>query len=154
MYVLNTDDSILAAPCQQDIDAAITGIKNAGLQITVDGTLAEFLGIKITRHDNGSFEMTQEHLTDQIIKENFVRNAKPAQTPANSSSTLKRHPTAPPFNKAFKYRSIIGKLNYLVGGLQPDVSYIAHQCVWFPETPKAPHGIAVWQLAKYLKGTK
>jgi hypothetical protein len=44
IYVLYTDDSILAGPDQNEIEKAIEDIKAAGLDITVEGDLQEFLG--------------------------------------------------------------------------------------------------------------
>ena len=39
MYVLYTDDSILAGPNQQEIDDAIKAIRRAKLDITVEGDI-------------------------------------------------------------------------------------------------------------------
>ena len=43
MYALYIDDSILAAPTRQELDKAIQAIKDAKLQITLEGDLADFL---------------------------------------------------------------------------------------------------------------
>ena len=47
MYALYIDDSILGAPTRQELDEAINAIKDAKLQITLDGDLTDFLGVKI-----------------------------------------------------------------------------------------------------------
>jgi hypothetical protein len=44
--VLNTDDFILPGPNLQVINKAIEDIKAAKLDITVDGDLQDFLGVK------------------------------------------------------------------------------------------------------------
>ena len=47
MYALYIDDSILGAPTHQELEEAIKAIKDAKLQITFEGDLADFLGVKI-----------------------------------------------------------------------------------------------------------
>ncbi len=70
IYLLNTDDSILAGPCQKEIEQIIVDIKAAGLEITKEGDIQDFLGFNIQRHrDKGEIELTQPHLIDQIIKD-------------------------------------------------------------------------------------
>ena len=49
MYVLYTDDSIIAGLDQQEIDHAITNIKKVKLNITIEGDLQDFLGINIEK---------------------------------------------------------------------------------------------------------
>ena len=49
MYALYIDDSILGAPMHQELEEAIKAIKDAKLQITLEGDLADFLGVKIER---------------------------------------------------------------------------------------------------------
>ena len=47
MYALYIDDSILGAPTRKELDAAIKAIQDAKLHITLEGDLADFLGVKI-----------------------------------------------------------------------------------------------------------
>lgn len=42
MYVLYTDDSILAGPSEKEIDQEIEDIKRVGLNINVEGDLQDF----------------------------------------------------------------------------------------------------------------
>jgi hypothetical protein len=49
MYVLYTDDSILAGPDKAKIDKVIADIQKAKLDITVEGDIQDFLGINIDR---------------------------------------------------------------------------------------------------------
>ena len=68
IYVLYTDDSILAGPSQDEIDQAISDIKEAGLNITVEGDVQDFLGVNIERHDDGTITFSQPHLIDKILQ--------------------------------------------------------------------------------------
>jgi hypothetical protein len=156
MYVLYTDDSILAGPNDKDIEQAIEDIKSAGLNITVEGDLQDFLGVNIERRSDGTIHLTQPHLIDQILNDLRLdqENVAIKTTPARSSSILRTYPESKPFDGHFNYRSVIGKLNYLERGSRPDIAYIVHQCARFASDPKVEHGAALKWLGRYLKGTR
>ena len=44
-------------------------MKGVGLDITIEGTLEDFLGINIARSKDGTIHMSQPQLIDQIIKQ-------------------------------------------------------------------------------------
>jgi hypothetical protein len=156
MYVLYTDDSVLAGPDRAEIDQVIEDIKKAKLDITVEGDIQDFLGINIERKGDGTIHLTQPHLIDSIIKELRLDddNVQIKTTPAKTSDILRRHAASKDFDNAFNYRSIIGKLNYLERGTRADISYITHQCARFAVSPKQEHGQAIKWLGRYLKGTR
>jgi len=54
----------------------------------------------------------------------------------------------------WNYRSVIGKLNYLVNNTRPDNSIFVHQCTRFYSNPKAIHKLAVKRIARYLLKTR
>ena len=64
LYVLYTDDSILAGPNKDKIEKILKQIKQAGLNITYEGDISYFLGINITKESNGNVELKQLHLID------------------------------------------------------------------------------------------
>ena len=101
MYVLYTDNSLLACPRQRDIDACIEDIKRAGLQFTIEGDLGDFLGINIQRHKDGSLQFTQSHLIDQIIDALNLSNTNTCNIPAPSSTILKRNEHGKQFDGLF-----------------------------------------------------
>ena len=157
MYVLYTDDSILAGPDEKEIDQIIKELQNSELNVTVEGDLQDFLGVNIKRKQDDTIHLTQPHLIDQVLKDlklDTKQNLKTKSTPASSSKLLSRHSESPDFDKSFDYRSIIGKLRYLEKGSRSDISYITHQCARFSSNPKREHGEAIRWLARYLKGTR
>ncbi len=88
MYVLYTDDSLLAGPDRNEIDQIIEELQTkAKLAITVEGDLADFLGVNIERRSNGTIHMTQPHLIDQILDDLRLNDdsVKDKGTPAASS---------------------------------------------------------------------
>ena len=156
MYALYTDDSILAGPCPKEIDKIMTLMRKVKLDITEEGTLEDFLGVNIDRKKDGTIHLTQPLLIDSILKDlNLLGplvNAK--NTPACSSKILKRHSDSEPFDNSFKYRSVIGKLNYLERGSRSDISYAVHQCARFCSDPRKEHGEAIKWLGRYLLSTR
>lgn len=155
IYVLYTDDSILAGPDPKEIKRTVKQMQAAGLDITIEGDLTDFLGVNIDRHDDGTIHLTQPHLIHQILKDLRYDNDDVAikTTPGASSRLLSKHNKSAPFDNSFHYRSVIGKINYLERGCRPDISYMTHQCARFTSDPKVEHGKAVRWLARYLKGT-
>ena len=156
IYVLYTDDSILAGPDRNEIDKLIVKMREIGLNITDEGNIEDFLGVNIDKKENGEIHLTQPHLIDQVIKDLRLEDEKVKikETPAASSKILSEDPMSEPFDDSFHYRSVIGKLNYLEKSTRPDISYAAHQCARFTETPRKSHGQAVRWIARYLKGTR
>jgi hypothetical protein len=64
MYVLYTDDSILAGPDKDEINRVIEDIRKAKLDIMVEGDIQDFLGINIVRKEDSTIHLTQPHLID------------------------------------------------------------------------------------------
>ena len=155
IYVLYTDDSILAGPDCSEIDKTIKQMQKI-LDLTIEGDPNDFLGVNINRTDNGAIHLTQPHLIDQIMDDLQLTpgKSKAKDTPMQSSKILFRHADAETFDKSFDYRSVIGKLNYLEKGSRPDIAYAAHQCARFAADPRKPHGDAVRWLGRYLLGTR
>ena len=151
MYALYIDDSILGAPTHQELDEAIKAIKDAKLQITLEGDLADFLGVKIERKSPKEIIFTQPHLIDDILNDLWLKHAKDGkETPAALSRILTRNDNGTDHNKSFHYRSVIGKLNYLEKATRPDISFATHQCAHFVADPKKSQARAVRWLGRYL----
>jgi len=126
MYVLYTDNSILACPDEHEINEIIEDMKKVKLDITVEGDLQDFLGVNIDRKEDVSIHLSQPHLIDQILKDLRLDadNVAVKSTPASSSKLLSRQDDSEPLDNSFNYRSVIGKLNYLERGSRSDIAYI------------------------------
>lgn len=155
IYVLYTDDSILAGPDKEEINRTIEAMKKE-LDLTVEDSLTDFLGVNIDRRDDGTIKLSQPKLIEQVINDLHLEQdhttIKP--TPAASSKLLSRHVDSRPFDNHFNYRSVIGKLHYLVAGSRSEIAYAVHQCARFAHDPKMEHAKAVKWIGRYLKGTK
>lgn len=155
IYVLYTDDSIIVGPDQKEIDETVKQMMNV-LDITIEGTLTDFLGVNIDRRSDNSIKLSQPRLVDQILQDLKLdqENVNTCETPALSSKLLSRHQDSRPFDNSFNYRSVIGKLHYLVAGSRSEIAYAVHQCARFSQDPKMEHAKAVKHIGRYLKGTK
>jgi hypothetical protein len=156
MYALYTDDSILAGPDVDEINAIIADMRKAKLDITEEGELEDFLGVNIDRKPDGTIHLTQPHLIDQILDDLRLNgdNVTTKKTPASSSRLLSRHSDSEPFDNSFNFRSVIGKLNYLEKSTRSDIAYITHQCARFTTAPKQEHAQALRWLGRYLRETR
>jgi hypothetical protein len=98
MYVLYTDDSILAGPSLDEITATIEEMERVKLEITVEGDLSDFLGVNIDRLlPNSAYHLSQPKLIDSILEEDFRLSGDdvvPKFTPMASSKILSRHPNS------------------------------------------------------------
>jgi len=84
----------------------VEDMKAAGLKITVEGTIADFLGVNIKRDRHGHIHLTQPQLIDSILKELNLdgEKVKGKLTPAATSKLLHSHANAPPHDGHFHYR--------------------------------------------------
>ena len=173
MYVLYTDDSILAGPSQAEVENIITEIEQVKLGITDEGDISDFLGVHVECIGE-EFHLTQPKLIESIIEdlglhdfsneestppkskstEKPKSNSKTKDIPMASSKLLSRHPTSKAFDGSFNYRRVIGKLNFLEQSTRGDISYATHMLARFCADPKEEHGNAAKWLGRYLLGTK
>ena len=116
MCALHADDSMLAGPNEAKIDQIMKEMKQAELNITVEGDIQDFLGINIERKDDGSIHLTQPHLIDQMLKDLRLDQDKPINKnlhkkallmPASSSRKLKQHSDSKPFDNSFHCKSVM-----------------------------------------------
>jgi hypothetical protein len=156
IYVLYTDDSILAGPTDKEIDAVINDMKKAKLDLTVEGDVSDFLGVKIERKDDGTVHLTQPHLIDSILECLRIKDdkGKTKTTPAASSRILGAHKESLQHDSSFDYRKVVGKMLYLEKSTRPDIAYAVHQCARFASDPKVEHAKALRWIGRYLKGTR
>ena len=130
-------------------------MKARGYLLQDEGDIKNFLGVNITNIGNGKFELKQTGLIKEIIHElgldhhqtKFDRHVVPATEVFHAD--LDR----PKFEEAWHYRSIIGKLNFLVLNSRPDIAFAVHQCARFCSNPRDTHGSAVKRIGRYLKNT-
>lgn len=156
IYLLYVDDSILMGPNETDLHKIVEQLRTAGLGLTTEEGLADFLGVDIDRHEDGSLHMTQPRLIRDILKDLNLQspNVKPKALPHLVTRIIQRYADALPFDHSFHYRRVVGKLNFLQASTRPEIAYAVHQCARYSQDPKQPHGNAIRLIARYLAGTQ
>ena len=152
MIVLYVDDAGIAAPRQELIDELVEQLRNKGFELTVEGSFAEFLGIKFESRKDGSIEMTQQGLIKKILKAMNLEECNPNWTPARADA-LGSDPEGELFDEDWNYRSIVGMMLYLSTNSRPDIAFAVSQVCRFGFAPKKSHGRAVKMIARYLART-
>jgi hypothetical protein len=156
VFVLYTDDSILAGPDPQELDDIIQEMKAVGLNLTVEGNISDFLGVQIDRINENTFNLSQPHLINDIIKELRLdgQNVAIKNTTGASSKSLCQHLDSPSFDDHFNYCRVIGQMNYLEKCSRLDISCAVHLEARFVSNPRLQHGKALKWLGRYLVGSR
>jgi len=131
MYILCTDDSILAGPDKDELKQSIADIKSVGLDVTEEGDIEDFLGVNIDRVDDDTYHLSQPHLIEQILCDLNLDgdNVQAKETPSPLSRVLGAHKSSPAFDEHFHYRSVLGKLNCLERSAPVPTSHTQHTSV-------------------------
>jgi hypothetical protein len=156
LIVVYTDDCLFFANNDAIIDDLCKCLSTEFL-LTDEGNVENFLGIKITHklEDDQSvtISMTQTGLIDQILEDVGLVGDKVIQKKTPAKEILHAHENAAPFDAPWKYRSIIGKLNFLAQNTRPDISMAVHMCARYVTNPNRIHQDAVKYLCRYLHYT-
>ena len=97
VFAFYVDDGIFAGPDAAEIDKLIAELRKRqkgeekGFKVTDEGDLSDYLGVKITKHKNGTISLTQPQLIDSILKDLGINDrTKGRITPA--AGPIQRHP--------------------------------------------------------------
>lgn len=155
IIVIYVDDTIITGPNPKTIRQAIVDLRTE-FEITSSDEVKDFLGVQITRDiDRQLIHLTQPHLIQAILNDlGLFDQSKPLSTPAYSTRILQRHESSKPHDAPWKYRSVVGKLNFLEKSTRPDLAYSVHQCARFCHDPKVEHSKAIKTIGRYLLGSK
>jgi hypothetical protein len=153
IFLVYVDDAILCGPSKEE-DAIITKLASL-FDITDEGKLDEYLGVKISRPTQDTIDLRQPHLIRLILDDMGMKpNTKTKDKAAPSLTILRRDLDGKPFDELWDYRSVIGKLNFLEKSIRPEIAYAVHQCARFLSNPRNSHSNAVKYLCCYLMSTK
>ena len=114
------------------------------------GPLHYFLGIKVSRDDQGVHLSQAKYIADVLHKAKMV-GAKPCSTPLSSSTKLSQF-HGDPLKDITAYRQIVGSLQYCVLN-RPEIAFTVNQLCQFLHSPTTAHWSAVKRVLRYLKGT-
>ena len=110
-----------------------------------------FLGIEVTRSNQGLHLTQRKYITDLLNKYNLAE-AKPVNTPLAASTPLILN-SGDTLPDASQYRSIVGSLQYLAF-TRPDVSFAVNKLSQFVHKPTHDQLQAAKRVLRYLAGTR
>jgi hypothetical protein len=153
MLLIYFDDGIISGTSAKEIQTIIHRLGQI-FNITDEGEIGAYLGVKILRPASKTIKLKQPHLIQQILDDTGMKpNAKTKDKAAPLSTILCHNLDNKPFDK-WDYRLVIGKLNFLEKSTRPENAYAAHQCARFSANPRQSHANAIKYLCCYLIGTK
>jgi hypothetical protein len=147
------DDCLFFSAKEEYIDAKIDGLRQSGLLLEVEDDVSGFLGVLITKKEDGSIELLQTGLIDRIVKALGIQDANSKATPAETTA-LPADPDGQQTDGDFNYRSVIGMLGYLTGNSRPELAFAHHQCARYSHAPRRIHEVALKRIGRYLLHTK
>jgi len=113
IMILFTDICIIASNISNTLENDIMELSKK-LGITDKGEIDKHLGVKLQCKDDGSFELSQPLLIEQILMAlDLNGHTKHKITPALSSKMLQQDEDGPDHETEWDYRRIIGQLNFL-----------------------------------------
>ena len=153
------DDLLIASGTLRAIQAVKDQFKNR-FRMTDMGTLEWYLGMRITRHMDGTeLWLTQDLYTTNVLKKYGMTNCNPVQTPMLTGANLTKEQCPADGSeeqermKTVPYRSMIGSLLYLSICSRPDISLAVSKLARFVSNPGSEHYTAVKRVMRYLRGT-
>ena len=151
IILLYVDDCLLFGTSTAVIDDIIANLSRNYI-IGEQGSVQDFLGIRISSDATGTITFHQEGLITSILQDLHLLNGVPKFTPA--VHVLHPDETGSPREELWNYRSIVGKLNFLSQMTRPDISMAVHNCARFSARPTSLHEQAVKRIGRYLLHTR
>ena len=154
------NNCIIISPSCDSIDCLISSMQSGpeNFKLTDKGGVNKFLGVKITRLGDNSFEMSQPFLLNRIL--NFLSLCKiEFETDTNSTSTpvakglLRCNLDGNGQKYTWKYRTAMGMLFYLQNTSCPKILMAVHQTARFSNNPMLSHEKSIICIGRYLLGT-
>ncbi|WVZ55440.1 hypothetical protein U9M48_006100 [Paspalum notatum var. saurae] len=116
------------------------------------GQLQYFLGVGVKSQRDG-IVLSQKRYALDILRRANMEKCRPISTPMASTEKLARD-QGQKLNdqEQFKYRSIVGGLQYLTI-TRPDLSFVVNRICQYIHAPIDVHWAAVKRVLRYIKGT-
>jgi hypothetical protein len=157
VFLVFVDDCLLFSRSSASLLALITDLQREFI-LTDDGAItavSDYLGIRITKHGNGSISLTQPAIIQRVLDLLCITpDSKTHATPVITKGLLHSDLDGPPRKQQWHYRAAIGMLNYISSSTRPDIAFATHQCARFCNNPMLSHEQAVKRICRYLAGTK
>ena len=145
-------DDILIASNWPEMMTHIVGELKSTYQIKELGKVNNFLGMKVTQHDDGQIYISQEVYVDAMVDRFDLHQAPKRSTPLDRNERFEENDEEPV--KGVPYRALLGTLLYLSTCSRPDIAYAVNQAARFCERPTLQHWEQLKKIAAYVRSTK
>jgi hypothetical protein len=116
------------------------------------GCLEYFLGIEVKKQGSGLL-LSQKRYALDLLKRAKMDRCKAISTPMSSTEKLYRgHGTLLKDKKQFRYRSIVGGLQYLTM-TRHDLAFAVNRVCQYIQSPTDAHWASVKRILRFVKGT-
>jgi hypothetical protein len=151
LILIYVDDCLIFGRTDEHVKEVINTLSST-YSIGEQGTVHDFLGLRISTDPDGAIHFHQEGLINSILQDLHLSDATPKPTP--SVHVLHPDGNGFPREELWNYRSVIGKLNFLAQMTRPDISMAVHNCARFSARPTSLHEQAVKRIGRYLAYTR
>ena len=130
-------------------------LREQGLLLEEEGDAAGYLGVEMTKTEEGLIEMKQTGLIDRVLEALGLdsKYATNKWTPSEGKPLTRDEKGELP-QGSFSYSSVVGMLLYLSGHTRPDIAYAVNSCARYMFNPRLSHEQALKRIGRYLKATR
>lgn len=82
IVLVYVDDTLFFSPKDEYIEETIQALRDTGMELEAEDSVAGFLEVHIDRQDDGAIKFTQKGLTKRIVEALDIGDLPPKQTPA------------------------------------------------------------------------
>ena len=155
IVLVYVDNTLCFSKNAENIPKLLKGLRDDGFELTDEGKIQDFLGIRFDGSKPKQFTLTQTGLIEKVLRTTGVQDCNGSKESAPASQTpLGSDKDGLPFDEKWDYASVIGMLLYLSSNSRPDIAFAVHQCARFTHNPKKSHGQAVKRTLRYLQSTR
>ncbi|KAM6582045.1 hypothetical protein CsatB_009047 [Cannabis sativa] len=143
------DDIIVIGSHAKEVSTLISNLSSL-FALKDLGNLHYFLGVQITKTDNG-LHLCQTKYIQDLLNRTKMQGAKSSNTPMTSGLKLSHFGSDHVLDSTL-YRSVVGALQYATI-TRPDIAFSVNKVSQFMQNPLESHWIAVKRILRYLAGT-
>ena len=66
IFLHYVDDTLCLSPKSAEVDKFIQDLRDVNFNVTDEGDINDYLGVKVTKHTDRHFELNQPHIIQQI----------------------------------------------------------------------------------------
>lgn len=154
LALVHVDDTVVASEDANLVESVKHAIGSC-FKIRDLGEARMFLGMEITRKDNGGFVLSQQRYIQSVLEKHGMMDAKPRSTPlpigyrhcaVSGPEELLANPT--------EYRALVGELNYLATCTRPDLAFALSMLSRHMAEPSKGALTLALGVLRYLAGTR